>query len=132
MRLSGLFLMVFALSCVSLYIRAEVVTYPCIEFEHTQYDYGVVSLANDTLQTHPFVFTNVGGDTLVIINIATGCGCVQAASSRTIIEPGGCDTIVVKYNPEGQRIGRFRKSITIFCNDPRSFVRLFVTGTVSD
>ena len=99
-----------------------------IELHEREYDGGCISQAADTILQHKFVFSNAGVDTLAIIDVVTGCGCVKASCGNMLLPPGASDTIVVDYNPAGQRLGRFRKSVTIFCNDPRSYVRVFIQG----
>ena len=101
-----------------------------IELQEREVDLGCISLTVDTLRQHKFAFSNIGTDTLVIIDVVTGCGCVQGVCDNMVIAPGESDTVTVRYNSSRQRLGRFRKSITVFSNDPRSYIRLFVQGEV--
>lgn len=103
---------------------------PQISFDCREISLGEVSLSSDSIKSHEFVFTNIGYSDLVIVNVATGCGCTKATYSKGAIPAGKTGVVNVTYNASRQRKGPFRKSITIFSNDPRRYVRIFVTGTV--
>ena len=103
---------------------------PKIEFECREFDLGEVSLSTDSVKSCEFMFVNSGTSDLVILNVATGCGCTKATYTKEAIKPQSKGSVSVMYNASRQRKGPFRKSITVFSNDPRRYVRIFVTGTV--
>ena len=110
-------------------IRQSVRKYPQIEFEHREHDFGRFSpTGSDTLKTHTFTFRNTGGSDLVILHAVSGCGCTKPEYTKKPVKPGETGTIKVSYRGEGQLPGFFRKSVTVYSNDPRSYVRIFIKG----
>lgn len=105
---------------------------PKIEFDCREFDLGEVSQSTDSIKSCEFVFANSGNSDLVIINVATGCGCTRATYAKEPIKPQSKGCVKVVYNASRQRKGPFRKSITVFSNDPRRYVRFFIFGTVVD
>ena len=106
---------------------------PKIEFTEQEYDFGSFEpVGNDTLKSHTFHFLNTGKQPLVIIHVASGCGCTRPQYTKTPIQPGDTGIVTVNYKGYGQPIGKFRKSITVYSNDPRSYTRIFIRGTLKD
>ena len=106
---------------------------PRITFYEQEYDFGSFEpVGNDTLKTHSFRFYNTGQQPLVILHVATGCGCTRPQYPKTPILPGDSGTVTVNYKGYGQPVGRFRKSVTVYSNDPRSYTRIFVSGTLKN
>ena len=106
---------------------------PKIEFTEQEYDFGSFEpVGNDTLKSHSFRFLNIGRQPLVILHVATGCGCTQPQYTKTPIQPGDTGIVTVNYKGYGQPIGKFRKSITVYSNDPRSYTRIFIRGTLKN
>ena len=104
---------------------------PKIEFTEQEYDFGSFEpVGNDTLQSHSFRFLNIGQQPLVIIHVASGCGCTRPQYTKTPIQPGDTGIVTVNYKGYGQPIGNFRKSVTVYSNDPRSYTRIFIRGTL--
>ena len=83
------------------------------------------------VRTVRFIVLNVGSETLIINDAATSCGCVTVKHPKCPIEPGETDTIEVTYDGTAQSYGKFKKTITIFSNDPRKFTRIFIMGSRS-
>ena len=104
---------------------------PKIEFKEQEYDFGSFEpVGNDTLKSHSFRFYNTGQQPLVILHVATGCGCTRPQYPKTPIEPGDSGIVTVNYKGYGQSVGPFRKSVTVYSNDPRSYTRIFIRGTL--
>ena len=102
---------------------------PKIEFKEQEYDFGSFEpVGNDTLKSHSFRFYNTGQQPLVILHVATGCGCTRPQYPKTPIEPGDSGIVTVNYKGYGQPVGKFRKSVTVYSNDPRSYTRIFIRG----
>ena len=102
---------------------------PKIEFKEQEYDFGSFEpVGNDTLKSHSFRFYNTGQQPLVILHVATGCGCTRPQYPKTPIEPGDSGRVTVNYKGYGQSVGPFRKSVTVYSNDPRSYTRIFIRG----
>ncbi len=110
----------------------SVETSPRIEFDCREFDLGEVSQSTDSIKSCDFEFVNSGASDLVIINVATGCGCTRASYAKVPIAPQSKGRVKVTYNASRQRKGPFRKSITVFSNDPRKYIRFFIFGTVVD
>lgn len=110
-------------------IRQSVRKYPQIEFEHREHDFGCFSATGaDTLKQHAFTFKNTGEAPLVIQHVATGCGCTTPTYSKEPVLPGEQGQIIVAYRGENQLPGFFRKSVTVYVNDPRRYIRIFIKG----
>ena len=106
---------------------------PKIEFTEQEYDFGSFEpVGNDTLKSHSFRFLNIGQQPLVIIHVASGCGCTRPQYTKTPIQPGDTGIVTVNYKGYGQPIGNFRKSGTVYSNDPRSYTRIFIRGTLKE
>ena len=106
---------------------------PKIEFTEQEYDFGSFEpVGNDTLKSHSFRFLNIGQQPLVIIHVASGCGCTRPQYTKTPIQPGDTGIVTVNYKGYGQPIGNFRKSVTVYSNDPRSYTRIFIRGTLKE
>ena len=102
---------------------------PHIVFDEREHDFGRFSpTGSDTLKTHTFTFRNTGGSDLVILHAVSGCGCTKPEYTKKPVKPGEKGTIKVSYRGEGQLPGFFRKSVTVYSNDPRSYVRIFIKG----
>ncbi|MCB8994978.1 MAG: DUF1573 domain-containing protein [Bacteroidales bacterium] len=97
-----------------------------IEFASTTYDYGDIAYQSDG--TCSFKFTNTSNVPLVVNVVRTSCGCTNPEWPKDPIEKGQSGEIKVTYNTE--IIGKFRKSITVFCNAENSPVKLSITGDV--
>lgn len=102
---------------------------PHIVFDEREHDFGRFSpTGSDTLKTHTFTFRNTGEAPLVIQHVATGCGCTTPTYSKEPVLPGEQGQIIVAYRGENQLPGFFRKSVTVYVNDPRRYVRIFIKG----
>lgn len=125
--------LIFNLACIGYANDMDSISsFPRIEFECREFDLGDVSQSTDSIKSHNFVFTNSGTSDLVILNVATGCGCTKATYTKEAIASQSKGNVKVEYNASQQRKGPFRKSITVFSNDPRRYVRIFIIGTVID
>lgn len=102
-----------------------------IEFDEREFDFGSFSNTGaDTLKTHTFTFRNTGERSLVILHAVSGCGCTTPIYTKDPVKPGETGNITVSYRGKGQRPGAFRKSVTVYTNDPRSYVRIFIRGNL--
>ena len=99
-----------------------------IVFEEREYDFGKVSRSKDTLMQHTFVFRNDGEKDLVVMHAMSGCGCTTPTFTKEPLKPKQEGQITVSYRGKTQQLGYFRKSVTVFSNDPRSYVRIFIKG----
>lgn len=103
-----------------------------IDFEQQVYDFGEFSKSKHPKQKHKFKFKNNGGKNLYILQIITGCGCTTPEYTKEPIKPGDTGVVTVTFDAASQRKGKFTKSITVYTNDPRSFVRIFIKGKIEE
>lgn len=73
-----------------------------------------------------FTLTNIGDTPLVVIDVATSCGCTTVEYSREPVLPGKGLKLSVKYKAD--QPGYFNKSIKVFCNTENSPLLLNITG----
>ena len=112
-------------------IQNKTIQTPRIEFAEREYDFGRFEpIGNDTLKVYTFRFTNTGQKPLVILRAVSSCGCTLPTYTKEPIMPGDSGIVTVGYRGQGQPFGYFRKSITVYTNDPRSFTRIFIKGEI--
>ncbi len=99
---------------------------PHIQFKEVKFDYGTMELNADG--NHTFEFTNTGKAPLVITNVQSSCGCTVAKKPKGDILPGESEVIKVRYNTN--RVGSFRKTITVYSNADNNRVVLQISGKV--
>lgn len=102
---------------------------PRIEFAEREHNFGKFSpVGADTLKLHTFTFRNTGDKPLVVLRAVSSCGCTQPTHTMEPVMPGDSGIVTVGYRGIGQNPGYFRKSVTVYSNDPRSYVRIFISG----
>lgn len=99
---------------------------PKLEFSTIVLDYGEIAKGGDGVRY--FDFVNTGKEPLIISNVKSSCGCTVPEYPKTPIGPGESSQIKVKYNTN--RVGPFRKTITIFSNAEGGKNILTVKGKV--
>ncbi|MBE6303114.1 MAG: DUF1573 domain-containing protein [Bacteroidales bacterium] len=110
-------------------LKKQSVKVPRIEFVEREYDFGRFEpVEDDTLKMHTFCFKNTGQKPLVVLRAVSSCGCTRPTHTVTPIMPGDTGFVSVGYRGQGQPFGYFRKSVTVYTNDPRSYVRIFIRG----
>ncbi len=97
-----------------------------IDFESTTFDFGTIAYGSDGVCT--FKFTNTSKEPLIVNVVRTTCGCTNPDWPKDPIEKGGTGEIKVTYNTEIP--GKFKKTITVFCNSANSPVKLAIMGEV--
>lgn len=114
-------------------LKNQPVQYPKIEFVEREHDFGRFSAVGaDTLKLHTFTFINTGKKPLVVLRAVSSCGCTEPKHTLEPVMPGDTGRVTVGYRGEGQRLGYFRKSVTVYTNEPRSYVRIFIRGELVD
>ncbi len=99
---------------------------PAISFESETIDYGVVEQNSE--RTRVFKFTNTGNAPLIISNAKGSCGCTVPSWPKEAIAPGASGEIKVNYDTN--RLGKFRKNITLTTNVGTEQVMLTIAGEV--
>lgn len=78
-----------------------------------------------------FPFSNVGSVPVRIESVKTGCGCTVVKLGRNVIPPGESDRLIATF-VFGGRKGEQRKTIVVQTDDPRSSVKLALSGTIRE
>ena len=100
---------------------------PKAEFDKKTHQFGTILWKNPATAT--FKITNSGDKPLVISNITTSCGCTEAEWTKTPIAPGASGTIITTY--DAKALGRFQKSIGVYCNAEYRPIYLSIRGEVT-
>lgn len=97
-----------------------------LTFETSEIDYGTIEQNADGERI--FKFTNTGEAPVVITQVKTSCGCTVPSYSRTPVLPNETGEIKVKYATN--RIGAFKKTITVMSNASEPNKILYIKGNV--
>ncbi|NJB87674.1 hypothetical protein GGR26_003458 [Lewinella marina] len=97
-------------------------------FEQTEIDYGTIQQNADPYRT--FTFTNTGNQPIIITNAVGSCGCTVPSYSKAPVAPGEKGEIKVRYATD--RLGKFRKRVTLTTNVSNEPVVLTIMGEVLD
>jgi hypothetical protein len=76
----------------------------------------VVDLGNikpDSLIHADVLLKNLGGSTLYIDSVLVSCGCTVPKIDKLDIEPGEESTLMLQFNPQGQK-GLISKAVTVY------------------
>lgn len=98
-----------------------------ITFDKKVHDFGVVIWKTPVTAT--FKITNEGDKPLVISNVTTSCGCTVADWTKTPIAPGASGEVSSTF--DSKALGRFQKSIGIYCNASTRPIYLSIRGEVT-
>ena len=110
----------------------EAATEPAkVVFMNKSHDFGDFSKAVAPQQTHPFVFTNDGGQPLIINQVHSSCGCLTVRYHQEPVQPGHNDTIWVTYNGTSMHTGVFDKTVSVYTNGTKKVSRLQVRGNMT-
>ncbi len=97
-----------------------------LSFTTSEIDYGTIHQNDNGERT--FTFTNTGDAPIVISQVKTSCGCTVPSYSKTPILPNETSEIKVKYATN--RIGVFKKTITVISNASEANKVLYIKGEV--
>ena len=95
-------------------------------FETTEIDYGTID--QNANGERMFSFKNTGDAPVVITRVRSSCGCTVPSYSKKPILPGETSEIQVKYATN--RIGVFKKTITVMSNASEPQKTLYIKGNV--
>ena len=100
-----------------------------IKFNKTENDFGQIKEEAGKVKC-TFTFTNTGDDTLKIIDVKPGCGCIVADWTKTGIAPKKSGYVNAEFDP-AKRPGIFNKGIAVNTNDPtQQMINLVIKGDV--
>lgn len=77
-----------------------------------------------------FHIKNTGQEPLIIRDVRPSCGCTSAQWDKHPIKPGKITEISLRYEPNS--LGKFIKSIDIFCNTPDQIHQVRILGQVEE
>ena len=97
-----------------------------IEFKKETIDYGQIAKGSDGLRI--FEFTNTGDAPLIISDVKSSCGCTVPEKPKGPIAPGDSSVIKVKYDTN--RVGKIRKTVTVYSNATEPIKALKINGEV--
>lgn len=116
-------LIVSLLMIVALNLKAQ----PKASFDKTTHEFGTILWKNPVTAT--FKITNDGNRPLVISNVTTSCGCTVADWTKEPIAPG--KTGLVSSVFDAKALGRFQKSVGIYCNASDKPIYVNIRGEVT-
>ncbi len=97
-----------------------------IGIKETEFDFGKIPQGKPV--THVFEITNLGKDSLKIVNVQASCGCTTPEWERDKnLATGAVTKIIVGFNAASE--GPFNKAITITYNGAQSKI-IFIKGDV--
>ena len=97
-----------------------------IKFKTDAIDYGQIEKGSDGLRI--FEFTNTGNEPLIITDVKSSCGCTVPEKPKDPIAPGASSVIKVKYDTK--RVGKIRKTVTVYSNATEPIKALKIKGEV--
>lgn len=100
-----------------------------VRFDHEKWNFGDVAEDGGKVE-HTFVFTNVSSKPVVVLDVASGCGCTTPSYSRKPVMRGEKGEIVVSFDPMN-RPGHFSKGISVPISGATEPVTLLVEGVVT-
>ena len=100
---------------------------PKASFDKTMHEFGTILWKNPVTAT--FKITNKGDKPLVISNVTTSCGCTVTDWTKSPILPGKTGEVSSTF--DAKALGRFRKSIGVYCNASDKPVYLSFRGEVT-
>jgi len=115
-----LLIAVMALVSVAAHSQAK------MSFEAETIDYGQIDKGSDGVRV--FTFTNTGDADLIISDVKSSCGCTVPKKPDGPVAPGATSTIEVKYDTK--RVGKIRKTITVYSNAAEPVKALKIKGEV--
>lgn len=78
-------------------------------------------------QKSHFIIENTGNNPLVVIDVATSCGCTSVEYNKEPVRPGDNVELIVYYKANHPE--HFNKTITLYCNASSSPIKLEIKGS---
>lgn len=118
-------LIIFSFLCII--FSGSVLAQPKAEFDKKTHQFGTILWKTPVTAT--FKVTNTGDKPLVVSNVTTSCGCTEADWTKSPIAPGTSGVITTTF--DAKALGRFQKSIGIYCNAAHRPIYLSIRGEVT-
>ena len=100
-----------------------------ISFDNENHNFGTFKEEKGVV-SHKFMFTNTGGEPLIINKVRASCGCTATDYTKSPVSPGGKGFVKAAYNPRN-RPGKFNKSVTVTSNAETPTKILRISGVVT-
>lgn len=100
-----------------------------LHIERPVWDFGTAAEDGGPIG-HTFTVENRGKHPVVILDIATSCGCTKPRFTRRPLLPGGSDKIEVSFNPAGMS-GMVERTLTLYGERQQVIGRLVVRGKIT-
>jgi len=97
-----------------------------IQFKTDTIDYGEIEKGSEGLRV--FEFTNTGNEPLIVSDVKSSCGCTVPEKPKGPIAAGATGVIKVKYDTK--RVGKIRKTVTVYSNATEPIKALKIKGEV--
>lgn len=97
-----------------------------IHFEKDTLHLGTVKYG--THQEAVYHFVNTGSAPLLIRDVRPSCGCTTVKWSKNPVKPGESGEISIVYDPNS--LGKFSKTIAVYCNVEENIINLKLCGSV--
>lgn len=101
-----------------------------LTFDVTEHDFGTIREQAGRVK-HNFRLRNAGSEPVVILSVATTCGCTVAKFDRRPILPDSTATIEVSFDPMN-RPGNFDKEVSVFTSEGGQPIKLKIRGYVEE
>lgn len=104
---------------------------PALRFEPAEWDFGAIE-ENGGRVSHDFTIANISSEPVVVLHIATSCGCTTTEYSAKPVMPSCSERFTVFFDPRGFE-GEFEKRIyvTTLSGTERYRNTLVIKGTVN-
>lgn len=100
-----------------------------LQFREETFDFGRIAEEAGAV-THEFIFTNVSGRPVKILNVRPSCGCTTPDWTKDAILPGKTGFIQARFDPAG-RPGFFNKTLSVTTDYDGGTVVLQIKGQVT-
>ena len=120
-----------------LHINLLIITLLCCEkifaqsaliFDSPKHSFGEIREEAGRVK-HSFEFRNAGNEPVVILSVATTCGCTVASFDRNPIPAGSSGAVEVSFDPTN-RAGKFEKDISVITSEGGKPQKLQISGIV--
>jgi len=120
--------LIYMLVCFPVFLGFSQDSEKSLQFDKTTHDFGTIKETNGSV-AYTFQFVNNGTSGLTIHEVIAECGCTTPEWSSKLIQPGEKGFIKAEYDPV-ERSGQFSKSLSVFYDDYKQEIELYIIGNV--
>ena len=113
-------------ACLAIFFPSVLLSQPELKILEESYTFDTITKGD--LCKHDFLIVNSGNEPLIISNTKTSCGCDVASWPKEPIMPN--DTSIITYKYDSNRVGPFKKSMTISSNDKLPYRVVRISGVI--